>query len=438
MYLVPQVHADGEIWAQTMWQLRQVLIAGLGVTTGTDHVRRLLTNAMRLVPDHPTFLDLRNGVLQAAVVSHPADVEDVWAVFAERGMGYFASTTGASDTHPIGDTTAPPAGGGPAGTLSGTVTDAGTGAPIQGLRVAFTGHDTGIGPDLSATTNASGAYAIADVPAGTYPLLRVRGSGYRGRAANVTVGAAPAITTRNFALERNLASAEAGAAIASFTGPDLTPLACGPGALIDQDGGFVWASATFGAPPSIVVDLAARANLTRVELDPTNGCNHDEHASLGEYEVQASVDGTAYVPVASGTFTPGDRGRDNPVALTSPPAGTRFVRLIAKTPQSFTGSGMFFIDVAELKAFGTPYVPTRRHLRRHRRHRRRRRRHRPSAATTAAAAATAARRHRRRRHRHLRRHRRRPAATAAAARRGDAAGRAGRHLATAGRAVPGC
>ena len=40
-------HSDGEIWTQTMWQLRQVLIAKHGVTDGTDMVRRIITNGMR-------------------------------------------------------------------------------------------------------------------------------------------------------------------------------------------------------------------------------------------------------------------------------------------------------------------------------------------------------------------------------------------------------
>ena len=61
----PEVHADGEIWAQTMWQLRQALIAAHGATTGVQHVRQLLTNGMRLSPDNPSFLDLRNAILQA-------------------------------------------------------------------------------------------------------------------------------------------------------------------------------------------------------------------------------------------------------------------------------------------------------------------------------------------------------------------------------------
>jgi extracellular elastinolytic metalloproteinase len=353
----PEVHADGEIWTQTMWQLRQVLIAKHGVSAGTDLVRRLMTNSMRLVPDNPSFLDLRNGVLQATLASpFPADVSDVWAVFAERGMGYFASSTGGGDDAPIADTTLPPPAGGPTGTVSGTVGDSITGGGATGVKVAFTGHDSGIGPELSSTTSASGAYAIAGVPPGTYPMLRARGNGYSGVASSVVVPAS-AVTTRDFSLRRNLASADAGGQVASFTGTDFSSAGCGPSHLIDQDPGLVWGS-DLPAPREVVISLASPTNLTAVEIDPAAGCGDDDSASLGDYEVQVSADGASFTSVASGTFGPADLHVSNPVALGSVPAGTRFVKLVAKSSQSSAGSGADFVDVAELRAFGVPTPPT--------------------------------------------------------------------------------
>jgi hypothetical protein len=359
----PEIHADGEIWTQTMWQLRQVLIARLGAVTGTDHVRRLLTNAMRLVPDNPSYLDLRNGVLEAAAASpDPGDADDVWSVFAERGMGYFASTTGTADVEPIADASPPPAAGAPTGTVTGVATDAATGEPIAGLKVAFTGHDTGIGPDLSATTSASGSYTISGVPAGTYPLLRVRGGGYAGDSANVAVAATPATTTRNFVIARDVASIEAGARIVSADGPDFTEFGCGPTRLIDLDPGAAWGTTTATdptapGPKAIVVELPSATNLTAIDIDPTAGCGDDDAAALGDYEVQASTDGTNFGSISTGTFTPADLRRPNQITLRSTPTGTRFIKLIAKTSQSNTGSGTVFIDVSELRAFGTPTPP---------------------------------------------------------------------------------
>jgi hypothetical protein len=358
----PEVHADGEIWAQAMWQLRQVLVARLGDATGVDHVRRLLTNAMRLVPDNPSYLDLRNGLLEAAAASDPADADDVWSVFAERGMGYFASTTGTGDLRPFADTSPLPPAGAPTGTVTGVVTDAATGEPVAGLKVAFTGHDTGVGPDLSATTSASGSYTISGVPSGTYPLLRVRGRGYAADSADVAVAGTPATTTRSFVVARDVASIDAGARIVSADGPDFTAFGCGPARLIDLDPAVVWSTTTAAdpnapGPKAVVVELPSATNLTQIDIDPTPGCGDDDAAALGDYDVQASTDGTSFTSISAGTFTPADLRRSNPITLTATPAGTRFIKLIAKTSQSNTGSGTVFMDVAELRAFGTPTPP---------------------------------------------------------------------------------
>ncbi len=357
----PEVHADGEIWTQTLWELRQRLIADLGAATGTSHLRRLVTTALRLSPPNPSFLDLRNAILQAAAAVLPADTSAIWQVFARRGMGYFASTTSADDLHPIADTHLPPAPGDPSGTVSGTVTDTLTAGPAgAGVRVSFSGHDTGIGPELSATTNAAGAYAIAGVAPGTYPLLRVRGSGYVGEAVNVTVAASPAVTTRNFSLLRNVASSASGAQIAGLTGPDFGDNGCGPEELIDGDPALVWGTTGPSHPPvvkEVVVELAAATDVTGIEIDPSAGCGDDDNASLGQYEVQASTTGVAFTTIASGTFHASDLDRNNAVSLSAVPAGVRYLKLRAKTAQSGAGSGAEFIDVAELRAFGTPTPP---------------------------------------------------------------------------------
>ena len=53
----------------------------------------------------------------------------IWAVFAHRGMGYFAGTIDAADTHPVASFATPPAANAPQGTLSGSVIDLQTHAP---------------------------------------------------------------------------------------------------------------------------------------------------------------------------------------------------------------------------------------------------------------------------------------------------------------------
>ena len=53
----PEVHADGEIWGQTLWDLRDAL--------GQSVTEMLVTRAMELSPGNPSFLDMRNSILQA-------------------------------------------------------------------------------------------------------------------------------------------------------------------------------------------------------------------------------------------------------------------------------------------------------------------------------------------------------------------------------------
>jgi hypothetical protein len=104
----PEVHADGEIWVETLWDLRNRLVADHGAADGLTRARALVTDALRLSGPEPSFLDMRNAVLQADVNRRFGDRDRIWAVFAARGMGERASTNGAFDTLPVEDFTAPP------------------------------------------------------------------------------------------------------------------------------------------------------------------------------------------------------------------------------------------------------------------------------------------------------------------------------------------
>ncbi len=48
-----EVHADGEIWVETLWDLRNSLIAGHGRTEGITRARALVTDGLRLAPAQP-------------------------------------------------------------------------------------------------------------------------------------------------------------------------------------------------------------------------------------------------------------------------------------------------------------------------------------------------------------------------------------------------
>ena len=77
------VHNDGEVWAATLWDLRTQLGA-----TITD---RLVLNGMKFTPTRPSFLNARDGVLQADQnLNGGANRCAIWTVFARHGMGVSA------------------------------------------------------------------------------------------------------------------------------------------------------------------------------------------------------------------------------------------------------------------------------------------------------------------------------------------------------------
>jgi Zn-dependent metalloprotease len=77
------VHADGEVWAATLWDLRTQLGA-----TITD---RIVLNGMKFTPTRPSFLNARDGILQADQnLNGGANRCAIWTVFARHGMGVSA------------------------------------------------------------------------------------------------------------------------------------------------------------------------------------------------------------------------------------------------------------------------------------------------------------------------------------------------------------
>jgi Zn-dependent metalloprotease len=77
------VHNDGEIWAATLWDLRTQLGAAI-----TDNI---VLNGMKFTPIRPSFLNARDGILQAdANLFGGANRCAIWTVFARHGMGVSA------------------------------------------------------------------------------------------------------------------------------------------------------------------------------------------------------------------------------------------------------------------------------------------------------------------------------------------------------------
>ena len=111
----PEVHADGEIWGETLWDLRDSI--------GSRKAELLVTRAMELSPAKPSYLDMRNSILPAdQAVYRGSNNSKIWNVFAARGMGWFAGAVDGDDAAPSRLLPATQARH-PTGSLGGIVTD---------------------------------------------------------------------------------------------------------------------------------------------------------------------------------------------------------------------------------------------------------------------------------------------------------------------------
>jgi extracellular elastinolytic metalloproteinase len=339
----PEVHDDGEIWAQTLWDIREAV--------GVTDARFLVTEAMRNSPPNPSFLDMRNEILlanevnvtQNGAVDHAGTL---WTVFANRGMGYFASTDHASDVSPTEDFNLPPDPASGFGTVAGDVTDTNTGAPVSGARVEIVGS-----PDnLFAFTNSLGRYSIGNVPVGTYPVVRATRSAYEhSEASNVAVQ--NGITTeQDLQVKRNWAAYGGGARVVKYTGPNYSSDGCGPNGAIDQSQVTGWGSVE--ATQRLTVRLPSFVDVTGFAIDPGATCGDAESASLAGYRIETSRNGTTFTHVASGTFGAGDNHRLNTVSAGGTRIGVRYVRLTMLNNQEPVPDFEVFMDMSELSVYG--------------------------------------------------------------------------------------
>lgn len=102
-----QVHAAGEIWCNMLWEVRARFIQRLGWQEGNRRVLQFVIDGMKLSPLSPTFVDARDSIVAAALASgSDADVSDIWAGFATRGLGAGASVQNVGGTSTGGTGTA--------------------------------------------------------------------------------------------------------------------------------------------------------------------------------------------------------------------------------------------------------------------------------------------------------------------------------------------
>lgn len=93
-----EVHNAGEIWANTLWEVRSRIIADPAgangdVPTGNNTSLSIVTDAMRLfTPNNPSFIQARDALVDADCAANAACPNElsIWGGFADRGLGYNA------------------------------------------------------------------------------------------------------------------------------------------------------------------------------------------------------------------------------------------------------------------------------------------------------------------------------------------------------------
>ncbi|MCY0977550.1 T9SS-dependent M36 family metallopeptidase [Chryseobacterium wangxinyae] len=94
--IVPDVHRIGFVWATMLWDLHWQYAAKYGYSSdvtanknnGSSRVLQLVTDALKLQACNPTFIDGRNAILSAEMLTTKGENRCmIWKTFARRGLG---------------------------------------------------------------------------------------------------------------------------------------------------------------------------------------------------------------------------------------------------------------------------------------------------------------------------------------------------------------
>jgi Zn-dependent metalloprotease len=176
-----QVHRDGEVWAATLFDLRQTLGASLA--------NRLVLNGMKFTPCSPSMLNARDGILQAdSNLNGGANACTIWTVFARHGMGFSAvgndgTTHTAATNLPASCTPGTPTIGVSPASLSFTATAGGANPASQNVNISNTG-----GGALNWTASDNASWLTLSPTSGAAPSATTASVNITGLAAGTYNG----------------------------------------------------------------------------------------------------------------------------------------------------------------------------------------------------------------------------------------------------------
>lgn len=110
------VHQAGEVWCSALWDVFVNLVAKHGHAEAERRMLLFVVGGLEITPNVPTYTQARDGIIAAATAMYPADLPEVWAGFAKRGMGVYAVSPPSDSTSLAGvvesfESPAPPAPG---------------------------------------------------------------------------------------------------------------------------------------------------------------------------------------------------------------------------------------------------------------------------------------------------------------------------------------
>ncbi len=264
-----QVHADGEIWSATNYDVRQAFVARYGAgnaalntacargdqpVTACPGSRRwvqLMFDAWLLMPTGAvSMIDARNAMLAADQIRFNGINQDIiWNAFAHRGLGQAASSNTTNDTDPVAAFDSPYA---TEATLRFRPTGDAAGQPAQLFVGQYEARATPIA-DTDPSTPLDDTFPVAP---GTYEFV-ARGNGFGATRFTATLRAGQ-LRDLTVNMRENLAS-RSNDAVATGDGINLA-------ALIDDTEATNWASLVapiVGKQVTVRLDPSARAHTIR-------------------------------------------------------------------------------------------------------------------------------------------------------------------------------